>query len=139
MARNKDQFDYDSYEEDSSKSNMSISDALSKIKKQFKKINPDIISDPKRMVDFIPSGDFIFDLVTNCRVGGGFPRSRISEIFGEEHSGKTSLLLSAFAGIQKKGGLGILLDFEQSWEPYYARTTFGLVEDEKTFHFCHCI
>lgn len=115
--------------DDGKKKIVTMSDVLKKVETQFKKINPDIISDPKKIVQFISSGDYPFDLVNN----GGWPRRRISEVFGMEHSGKSSLIYKTFAELQKKKGIGILLDYEGSWEPQYAKKTFGLVEDRKTF------
>jgi len=127
----------DSFEEEEdteSKGNEATTQSiLADIKKTFKKTNPDIISEPGKAVEFIPSGNFIYDMVTNCRFGGGFPRRRITEIFGPEHCGKSSIIYSACAGVQRKKGLSILFDFENGWESYYAKTTFGLEEDGETF------
>lgn len=106
---------------------------LKDVKKDFKDINPDIISDPKRIVQFIPSGNFVFDIVANQFQLGGWPRRRISEVFGMEHSGKSSLMYQTFAELQRAGGVGILIDYEGSWEPQYAKRTFGLIEDMETF------
>ena len=108
---------------------ITMKDVLQGIKSDFKTINPDIISDPKKIVQFVSTGNFVVDLVCN----GGWPRRRISEVFGMEHSGKSSLLYASFAALQRKKGLGVLLDYEGSWEPQYAKRTFGLVEDGKTF------
>lgn len=99
------------------------------VKKEFSKDNPDIIYDPTKKVEFIPSGSFTFDLVS----GGGFPRGRITEVFGMEHSGKTSLLYASCALVQKMGGTAILLDFENAFDPIYAEEVFGLIKDDETF------
>lgn len=108
---------------------LNLNEFASIIKKEVGKINPDIVSDPNKVVDFISSGNLSFDLVSN----GGWPRRRISEIFGMEHSGKSSMVYKTFADLQRSGGLGILIDYEGSWEPGYAKKTFNLVEDGKTF------
>jgi recombination protein RecA len=110
-----------------------MGDFLKGVQKDFKEINPDIISDPKRIVQFISSGNFVFNIIANQFYVGGWPRRRISEVFGMEHSGKSSLMYATFAELQRAGGVGILLDYEGSWEPQYAKRTFGLVEDGKTF------
>lgn len=110
-----------------------IEDAIVGIEKEFKDINPDIVSDPKRIVQFISSGNFVFNIIANQFTVGGFPRRRISEVFGMEHCGKSSIIYKAFADLQKSGGIGVLLDYEGSWEPQYAKRTFGLIEDRKTF------
>ena len=52
---------------------------------------------------------------------GGFPRGRISEIFGPESSGKTTLTLTVIAQAQKRGGLAGFIDVEHALDPQYAR------------------
>ncbi len=54
--------------------------------------------------------------------GAGFPRGRITEIFGPEASGKTTLALTALAAAQKAGGVGVLVDTEHALHPPFART-----------------
>jgi recombination protein RecA len=52
---------------------------------------------------------------------GGFPRGRISEIFGPESSGKTTVALQVVAEAQKLGGMGAYIDVEHALDPVYAR------------------
>jgi recombination protein RecA len=52
---------------------------------------------------------------------GGFPRGRISEIFGPESSGKTTVALQVVAEAQKAGGMGAYIDVEHALDPVYAR------------------
>jgi recombination protein RecA len=52
---------------------------------------------------------------------GGFPRGRISEIFGPESSGKTTIALQAIAEAQKQGGVAAFIDVEHALDPIYAR------------------
>src|SRR5690242_18274105 len=52
---------------------------------------------------------------------GGFPRGRISEIFGPESSGKTTVALQVVAEAQKLGGMGAYIDVEHALDPIYAR------------------
>lgn len=108
---------------------MGLSSIIKQIRQDLGKQNPDIIFDPNRKVEFVTSGCFSYDLVS----GGGFPMRRISEIFGFEHSGKSSLLYAAFAENQKAGKVGVLFDFEHSFHAAYASEVFGLVEDGTTF------
>src|SRR2546425_11166079 len=51
---------------------------------------------------------------------GGFPRGRISEIFGPESSGKTTIALPGGGGGQKKGGMAAFIDVEHALGPIYA-------------------
>src|SRR5438105_3019803 len=52
---------------------------------------------------------------------GGFPRGRISEIFGPESSGKTTIALQLVAEAQKIGGMAAYIDVEHALDPVYAR------------------
>src|SRR5215472_6379018 len=52
---------------------------------------------------------------------GGFPRGRISEIFGPESSGKTTIALQVVAEAQKQGGMSAYIDVEHALDPVYAR------------------
>src|SRR5882757_8360864 len=52
---------------------------------------------------------------------GGFPRGRISEIFGPESSGKTTIALQVIAEAQKAGGVASFIDVEHALDPIYAR------------------
>lgn len=108
--------------------------ALAALQAKFKKSNPDILFDRNKKVEFIPSGNLAFDLNAGGGKLGGFPRSRLSEIFGMEHCGKSSLMFATSAGIQRrKAGVVIFLDFENAFDVDYARNTFGLVVDQETF------
>jgi recombination protein RecA len=52
---------------------------------------------------------------------GGFPRGRISEIFGPESSGKTTIALQVVAEAQKVGGMAAYIDVEHALDPSYAK------------------
>ena len=52
---------------------------------------------------------------------GGFPRGRISEIFGPESSGKTTIALQVIAEAQKNGGMAAFIDVEHALDPVYAK------------------
>lgn len=65
-----------------------------------------------------PTGITSFDQSTGV---GGFPRNRISIAQGEEHSGKTLLLLTVIAHAQKKGGRCAFIDAEHALTPQFAR------------------
>jgi recombination protein RecA len=53
-------------------------------------------------------------------LGGGFPRGRITEISGQEGSGKTLLAMAAVAGTQKLGDLAVWIDAENTFDPQWA-------------------
>ncbi|PIQ87281.1 MAG: recombinase RecA [Candidatus Omnitrophica bacterium CG11_big_fil_rev_8_21_14_0_20_45_26] len=65
----------------------------------------------------IPTGALTLDLATGI---GGIPRGRVTEIYGPESSGKTTLTLSVIAQLQKQGGTTAFIDAEHAIDPLYA-------------------
>lgn len=86
---------------------------------------------------YVSTGSFSIDML----IGGtktldgkslicpGFPRRKITEIYGAESSGKTTLLISAMVQAQRAGGSALLIDFEHSLDLSYAQK-IGLSLDE---------
>jgi recombination protein RecA len=68
--------------------------------------------------DFIPTGCTSLDAAIGI---GGIPRGRITEIFGPESSGKTTICLHVIAEAQKTGGLAAFIDTEHALDMYYAQ------------------
>ena len=60
---------------------------------------------------------------------GGLPKGRITEIFGPESSGKTTLALHVIAEAQKKGGIAAFIDAEHAFDRFYA-AKLGVNVDE---------
>lgn len=52
---------------------------------------------------------------------GGLPKGRITEIYGPESSGKTTLAIHAIAECQKKGGIAAFIDAEHAFDRFYAQ------------------
>src|SRR5277367_6311331 len=69
-------------------------------------------------VPVISTGSISVDFALGA---GGFPRGRISEIFGPESSGKTTVALQVVAEAQKLGGMAAYIDVEHALDPAYAR------------------
>ncbi len=67
-------------------------------------------------IDVIPSGSLGVDIAVGV---GGIPRGRITEIYGPESSGKTTLCLHVIAEAQKRGGLCAFVDMEHALDPTY--------------------
>jgi len=65
----------------------------------------------------IPTGSLALDLALGI---GGIPRGRITEIFGPESSGKTTLAQHIIAEAQKRGGTVAYIDAEHAMDPSYA-------------------
>ncbi len=60
---------------------------------------------------------------------GGIPRGRVTEIFGPEASGKTTLALHIIANAQKEGGVAAFIDAEHALDPGYARNVGVNIEE----------
>src|SRR5574341_2492471 len=68
-------------------------------------------------VDTISTGALSLDIALGI---GGIPRGRVSEIYGPESSGKTTLCLHVIAHAQKQGGICAFIDMEHALDPIYA-------------------
>ena len=77
-------------------------------------------------VDTIPTGAISLDLALGV---GGLPRGRISEIFGPESSGKTTICQHIIAEAQRRGGVAAFIDVEHALDSAYAAAT-GVNVDE---------
>ncbi|MCB0076748.1 MAG: recombinase RecA [Anaerolineales bacterium] len=72
---------------------------------------------PEMVVEAIPTGSIGLDLALGI---GGVPRGRITEIYGPESSGKTTLCQHIIAEAQKMGGTCAFVDVEHALDPIYA-------------------
>ncbi len=77
-------------------------------------------------VPVIPTGSIALDVALGI---GGIPRGRVSEIFGPESSGKTTLALHIIAEAQRLGGIAAFVDAEHALDPNYAKN-LGVNIDE---------
>ncbi len=68
-------------------------------------------------VEAIPTGSLSLDIALGV---GGIPRGRITEIYGPESSGKTTLCQHIVAEAQKMGGTCAYIDMEHALDPHYA-------------------
>src|SRR3989338_555237 len=69
-------------------------------------------------VDTVSTGSTSLDIALGV---GGVPRGRVTEIFGPEASGKTTLAQHIIAEVQKLGGIAAFIDAEHALDPDYAR------------------
>jgi recombination protein RecA len=102
--------------------------AILQIEKQFGQGSIMRLGDPgaRMAVEVIPTGSIALDLALGV---GGVPRGRITEIFGPESSGKTTLCYHIAANAQKNGGIVAFIDAEHALDPVYARN-LGVNVDE---------
>lgn len=96
-----------------------IDDAIASIEKTYgkgsiMKLGDGIIND----IEAIPTGALSLDIALGI---GGIPRGRITEIYGPESSGKTTLCLHVIAEAQKMGGLAAFIDAEHALDVNYAK------------------
>ena len=76
--------------------------------------------------DAIPTGSLALDVALGI---GGIPRGRVTEIFGAESAGKSTLAIHIMAETQKKGGIAAYVDVEHALDPAYAANC-GLAVDD---------
>jgi len=93
--------------------------AIGQIEKRFGKGSIMKLGDSagRPPIEVIPSGSLALDLALGV---GGIPRGRITEIFGPESSGKTTLAQHIIAEAQKQGGIAAYIDAEHALDPAYA-------------------
>ncbi|KAL6003541.1 hypothetical protein ACLOJK_023773 [Asimina triloba] len=111
----------DSNEENMSKKDLALSQALDQITNSFGKgaimwlgrsVTP-------RHVPVISTGSFALDMALGV---GGLPKGRVVEIYGPEASGKTTLALHVIAESQKNGGYCVFVDAEHALDPALAES-----------------
>ena len=97
-----------------------LEQAVGQIEKQFGKGSILRLGSKEAVVpvSIISTGSIAVDAALGI---GGFPRGRISEIYGPESSGKTTIALQVVAEAQKKGGMAAFIDVEHALDPIYAR------------------
>ncbi|MBN1655642.1 MAG: recombinase RecA [Deltaproteobacteria bacterium] len=92
---------------------------ITAIEKQFGKGSLMVLGE--REIEDVPSISTSCPSLDHALGVGGFPRGRISEIFGPEASGKTTLTLHAIAECQRAGGIAAFIDAEHALDTQYAK------------------
>ncbi len=105
---------------DKAKKSPSIDSIIAQIQKEFGDGAIMRLGDisTKVEVPVIPTGALCLDIALGI---GGLPRGRITEIFGPESSGKTTLTLHTIANAQRAGGVAAFIDAEHALDPSYAK------------------
>ena len=103
---------------DADEKKKALSAALQHLEKDFgagaiMRLGDDKIED----VEVIPTGSIGLDFALGV---GGLPRGRITEIYGPEGSGKTTIAIHVIAEAQKMGGICALIDAEHAFDRFYA-------------------
>ncbi|MDC0873183.1 recombinase RecA [Gammaproteobacteria bacterium] len=104
-----------------------LKETLSQIEKQFGKGTVMRMGD-KEILDIpcISTGSVGLDIALGI---GGIPQGRVTEIYGPESSGKTTLTLQIIAECQKNGGTAAFIDAEHALDPQYAAKLGVNVDD----------
>ncbi|XP_022154750.1 DNA repair protein recA homolog 3, mitochondrial-like isoform X2 [Momordica charantia] len=110
----------DSCEENLSKKELALQQALDQITSTFGKgsimwLGRSVAS---RHVPVVSTGSFALDIALGV---GGLPKGRVIEIYGPEASGKTTLALHVIAESQKQGGYCVFVDAEHALDPALAQ------------------
>ncbi len=101
--------------------------ALGQIEKQFGKGSVMKMGEKASLnIESIPTGALALDLALGI---GGLPRGRVTEIFGPESSGKSTLATHVVAEAQRNGGICAYIDAEHAMDPVYAKA-IGVDIDE---------
>jgi len=102
--------------------------AIEQIERQFGKGSVMRLGEgsAKLTVEVIPTGSLSLDLALGA---GGIPRGRITEIFGPESSGKSTLAYHIVSQAQMGGGAAAYIDVEHTFDPTYAARCGVKIED----------
>jgi recombination protein RecA len=102
--------------------------AISRIEKQFGEGSVMKLGELSARIaaEAIPTGSLSLDLALGI---GGIPRGRVTEIFGAEASGKTTLAQHIIAEAQKLGGIAVYIDAEHALDTTYAANCGVKIED----------
>ena len=99
--------------------NKALTVALTQIEKNFGKGSIMRLGESKiQPIETVSTGAISLNLALGA---GGYPKGRITEIYGPESSGKTTLTLHAIAEAQKNGGTCAFIDVEHALDPVYAQ------------------
>jgi recombination protein RecA len=108
-----------SKEKETGSDNKELKNALAAIEKEFGKGSIMSLGDMGSLdIDCISTGSLSLDLALG---GKGIPRGRVTEMYGAEASGKTTIALHTIAQAQKAGGVAAFIDAEHALDPSWAK------------------
>jgi len=117
--------------------------ARATVVKVFKQTKPEMEIDPhlsKKSRPYIPTGSIVLDYLIGGRPNRfgvapcpGWPKGAISNVYGPESSGKTTVALMAAASVIARGGSVCFIDWEHAIDLSYAKSLGIPVEDDEVF------
>lgn len=107
-------------------------DVLSLAKAIIKDLNKDVdakiawnlatdFDNPTQVTEFISTQSKLLDFIISNRADGGIPVGKLTEIVGEEASGKSLICAHLIAEVQKRGGIAVYLDTENAASPAFMK------------------
>jgi len=103
----------------------------------FEKLSKDLAVNEEHIQQLIdgtwpswPTGSVVADLIMGI---GGFPQGRIVECYGKPSSGKSALFMACAGHVQRAGKKVVMLDFERTFDPQWAKTLGMDPYDKTTF------
>jgi recombination protein RecA len=84
-----------------------------------------LASDPRFQIERVPTGSLVIDRIT----GGGLPRGRQVEFFGDYHGGKSTIAYMTAVKAQERGEIVALVDAEKSFDERYFVRLGGNLDD----------
>jgi len=105
---------------------MSLKETLKELQKKFGTEAIFQMGDEPTKIEVIPTGSIILNKALGI---GGYPKGRITEIYGPESSGKTTLILHAIAESQKMNGAAAFIDAEHALDTKYAKNIGVKIEN----------
>jgi recombination protein RecA len=104
-----------------------IDTAIGQIEKQFGRGAIMRLGEKNKLeIEAIPTGALSLDVALGI---GGLPRGRITELYGPESAGKSTLAQHIIAEAQKQGGMAAYIDVEHALDPTYAKAIGVRIED----------
>ena len=94
-----------------------VDEVIARLNKKFGDRIVGHLSDEPLEVEVIPTGSLALDIALGV---GGIPKQRITELYGPEGSGKTTIMQHLVAECQKMGEMAVYIDMEHKLDPAYA-------------------
>ena len=109
------------------KSKKTANDELDIFAKMAQETGGDVVCEMEQDTGFIDTGNFAINYSCSGRFKtGGLQQGRIIELYGPSASAKSLLAMNCIAGVQKAGGVAILIDSENAFNPEFAVRASGI-------------
>ena len=100
----------------------SLIKSINQTLREKRAFNLDSDDSPTNVERYISTGSVLLDYIVSNRKNGGLPEGRLTEIAGEESTGKSFIGIQALAQTQKAGGIAVYIDTENATDKHLLRT-----------------